>query len=166
MKRLIKKAETWYHLTNDYNFNYNPYYQNKQTEIGDGLYITPIKDVSTWDILLRRREFAIPIEIDGLKILDLNNTPDVHVMQRELAKAGYSSDDVDKYLPSGDVFGKEPFEIASILAWAQYKGYDAIKPILDNQEGEQIVILSGANIQFGNPIKLDNLLNEYRRGKL
>lgn len=158
MKRLIKQGETWYHLTNDNNFNYSKNYQNYQTEIGDGLYITPLNDIKIWDNLLQNKEYAIPINIDNLNILNLEKAPTWTQMQKELAKNGYSPNDVKQNMPTGITFGVEPKKIATIITWAKYKGYNAIKPIIDKNEGEQIVILNNTNINFGNPIPIEDLI--------
>lgn len=156
--RDMNEKRTWYHLTNDKNFNYNPNYQNHQTEMGAGLYITPKEDISTWDTLLQRRDYAVPINIDNLKILDLKKAPDWLQMQKELARNGYSAEDVKRNTPKGDTFGMNPKKIANIITWAKYKGYDAIKPILDREEGRQIIILDNADINYGSSIPVEDLL--------
>lgn len=154
----LNEREIWYHLTNDKNFSYNPNYQNSQTEMGAGLYITPKEDISTWDTLLQRRDYAVPVNIDNLKILDMRDIPDWLSMQKELAKNGYSGDDVRENIPKGDTFGMNPKKIATIITWAKFKGYDAIKPILDREEGEQIIILDNADIYFGDSVSIESLL--------
>ncbi|MFW6007652.1 MAG: hypothetical protein ACOCP8_00185 [archaeon] len=158
MRRLIKRAEIWYHITNNKSFKYNPNYQNYQAEMGNGLYITPLEDLKLWDNLLQDREYAIPVDINNLKILDIKESPTWTQMQKELAQNGYTPADVEENMPIGITFSTEPKKIATIITWAKFKGYNAIKPILDKYEGNQIVILNNANIKFGDPIPIDELI--------
>ena len=161
MKRLIKKATEWYHLTNDKNFQYNPYYENQYQQLGSGLYITPGEDVDKWYRALGGREYAVPVDISNLKIIDQNDIPEYWKLQKELADAGFTAEEIEQYMPTGNTLGENPFTIAQQIFWAKWKGYDAIR-MSDTSDGQQIRVLDNANITFGEPQPILDVIRKYR----
>jgi hypothetical protein len=156
MKRLLKNCSTkWYHLTNNSNFNPSQSYNNNQQEFGSGLYITPEHDVKTWDNLLNR-EWAFPIDISQLNIINESDFPSKHKMVNDILDSGYTKKDVKNMQPS-NTFNRDPMDIATKRLWAQINGYDAVKPFLDKQEGEQIVIFNLSKISIDDPLKTDEV---------
>lgn len=160
MKRLVKKATEYYHLTNDLNFQLDTDYQNKQQEFGQGLYITPLENVSNWYKNLGGREYAIPVDVNNLKIIDENDFPSMREMAKDLMAAGFTADDIDALKPKGDTFNRNIVNLVTKREWAKLKGYDAVRPNVDNVEGEQIIILNPNNVHLGEPIPIDEIIKK------
>jgi hypothetical protein len=150
MKRLIKQSngERYFHLTNDKNFNYVQDYENNQQEFGIGLYVTPLTNLRNWDANLRGRQYAIEVFFNKSKIINENDLPSEKQMVDEILKNGYTADDVEQEMPTGNTFGNRPILIATKRFYAKMLGYDGVLPNVDPKEGEQI-ILFGNGISFG-----------------
>jgi hypothetical protein len=154
IKRLIQANQQLFHLTNDEDFSYNPYYQNNQQEMGIGLYVTNKDSIRIWDNLLGGRKYVVPVNVSQLNVIKEENFPSSLNIQKDLIANGYTREDVLKNLPTGDTFGVDPMQIALKITWAKLNGFNAIEPYLDSSEGYQLVILDNANITFGNQIDI------------
>lgn len=139
MKRLIKKCELYYHLTNNENFSIDPNFNNKQQEMGQGLYLTNLEYLKKWDNLLMHRDYVVEIEAN-LNIIKEDNFPSRKIMVKELISNGYNAEKMNNCKPTGDTFNRDPMDIAIKREWAKLNGYDAIEVYLD--EGYQIVVLN------------------------
>ena len=155
MKRLIK-AEVYYHATNEQNFTINNSFNNKQQEMGSGLYITNLEDIFTWDNLLLHRDYIV--ELNGnLNIIKEENMPNVHKMANDLIKNNYTLKDVKKeeQLINGETFNRNKHDIAIKRLWSKMNNYDAIEPYFD--EGYQLLVLNTKHLTKQNYIILEKI---------
>jgi hypothetical protein len=135
-------------------------YQNNQQEFGQGLYITPLEDVSNWYKNLSGREYAVPIDISSLNIINEEDFPSMGKMAKDLMAAGFTADDIDALKPKGDTFNRNVVNLVTKREWAKLKGYDAVRPHIDGKEGEQIIILNPSNVNLGEPIPIDEVIRK------
>ena len=148
-----------YHLTDNQNFNIRREYEQEQQEMGKGLYLTTLEGIREWEVLLGTRKYVIPINISKLKIVREGDLPSERDMVKDIKEQSYSIEDVKKYEPTGDTFGKRPIEIATKIFWTLIQGFDGIKPIKDREEPEQVVIYNYENIEIKSAIPLLDFLD-------
>lgn len=146
-----------YHLTNNKDFTIDNTYNNKDQEWGKGLYLTDNNNIENWNNSLRIRNFIVTLDDSNIKLFDMNSCElDVYDMQNEMVEN--MTCDVEEYinqfLPTGNTFNNDPFELASIQAYVIYKGFDGIICSKDRIEGQQYIIINTSNLKINNINKL------------
>ena len=154
MKRLIK-SEVYYHATNEQNFTINNNFNNKQQEMGPGLYVSNLQDIFTWDNLLQHRNYIVELQ-GNLNIIEESNMPNIRQMTKDLIKNNYTINDVKKEenMINGETFNRTSREIAIKRLWSKMNNYDAIN--INNNEGYQLLILNTNKLSINSIDKFDN----------
>lgn len=169
-----KKYGTTYHITDNANFKHDSNFENRQQEMGKGLYVSTQNSVLDWHRNMqdqssgKRREYVVKLDTSKLNIIHLHNIPTERELADEIIKHYGSSkialEKINAEEPTGDTFDIDPFLIAQQRAWAKAKGFDGIAT--EDKEGEQVVIFDDKNVKYGESMTIDDFMKRQRRGEL